>query len=296
VSSLTFDFKEPSFNQKKSSDSPVIIHLEPGADLNLAPCRNDLFGLVFLLEGAIEVIADAKTFLATRHDALCISPGFSARWGKVHAPVRLLGVFFEDSELHNMNLPGNVQEPYASFKLNAVNLFRLSPRTAQQVKHEFLSLQLDNQKGNSRIAAARLRLIFEYLNAPHENKKKHYSCHTIAFLELLHGHYLDWHTVQQYADQLYISVKHLSKLVSDELGQPPKNWINNLLICEAKRRLLHTDQPIKRIADELGYGDVYRFSKVFKNFCGCAPGQFRKSSFETNIELDISYVEKKIYG
>jgi AraC-like DNA-binding protein len=113
---------------------------------------------------------------------------------------------------------------------------------------------------------------------------------------LLHQHFLSWHTVQQYADHLFITAKHLSKLVSDELGYPPKYWINKQLMYEARRRLLHTNQPIKRIADELGYGDVYRFSKVFKNFCGCAPGHLRKSSLDKNIELDRSYVENKIYG
>ncbi len=296
--SLIFDKQGSLFNTGKVADSSILAHRDQGNGLNSAYHRDDLYSFGVLLEGAIEVNAGGKTFLATRHDAFCSGPGLIPRWGRVHAQVQVLVVLFEDSDLHNMNLPGNLRELFTCFQSNEVNFFRLSTLNAQEVKHELQSLQLDIQSGNAAIAAARLRLILECVSPPppHGSGKKLYSIHTVAFQKLLHQHFLSWHTVQQYADHLFITAKHLSKLVSDELGYPPKYWINKQLIYEARRRLLHTNQPIKRIADELGYGDVYRFSKVFKNFCGCAPGHFRKSSLDKNIELDRSYVENKIYG
>jgi AraC-like DNA-binding protein len=196
----------------------------------------------------------------------------------LHAPIKLFIVFFEDSFFHNNDLPVNVRARFAFFQFNAVNVFKLSPLAVKKIKDELEILQLDTQVRNAGIAAARLRLVLEYLRPtpPPPNEKKYHSGYTNAFLELLHEHYLNWHNVQQYADHLFLPAKFLSKLVSDELGHPPKYWINNLLKLEAQSRLIHTDQSIKGIANDLGYGDVYMFSKAFKRLCGCSPGQFRK--------------------
>lgn len=45
----------------------------------------------------------------------------------------------------------------------------------------------------------------------------------------------------------------------------------------ARRLLGETDEPIKAIADQLGYGDVGFFSNQFKRLSGVTPAQYRRS-------------------
>ena len=46
----------------------------------------------------------------------------------------------------------------------------------------------------------------------------------------------------------------------------------------AARTLLHeTDLPLKAIADQLGYNDVFYFSRQFRRFVGVTPGGYRQS-------------------
>jgi AraC-like DNA-binding protein len=48
-------------------------------------------------------------------------------------------------------------------------------------------------------------------------------------------------------------------------------------IAEARRRLGESDEPIKLIADQLGYSDVFFFTKQFRKLTGLTPAAFRKS-------------------
>ena len=283
---LHFDYTDLPFNEKKSADFPIVVYSEQGTDCYSPPYRIDYYEFGILLEGSLELTVGINTYLIKQYDAVCIGPGLIRRWGKLPAPVKSFRVFFENSFLLNNGIPLNLQERFAFFRFNADNVIQLSPPAVQEIKHEMQSLQLDIQARYARLAAARLWMVMELLNVAYSSppeytgRKKQYSNYTNRFLELLYEKHLDWHFVQQYADHLFIPSKYLTKLVSNELGHPPKYWINALLMLGARSRLLHTDQSIQEIAAELGYRDVYQFSKVFKTLCGSSPGEFRKRSFD----------------
>ena len=60
-------------------------------------------------------------------------------------------------------------------------------------------------------------------------------------------------------------------------GAPPHEYVIQSRIAEARRLLGETDLPIKSIAQQLGYNDVYFFSRQFKRFAGVPPALFRRS-------------------
>ena len=60
-------------------------------------------------------------------------------------------------------------------------------------------------------------------------------------------------------------------------GAPPHEYVLQSRVAEARRLLGETDVPIKSIAQQLGYSDVYFFSRQFKKFAGVPPALFRKS-------------------
>ncbi len=61
------------------------------------------------------------------------------------------------------------------------------------------------------------------------------------------------------------------------LGVSPHEYVVQRRLTRARRLLGETDLPLKSIAEELGYGDVYFFARQFKARCGVTPAAYRRS-------------------
>ena len=100
-------------------------------------------------------------------------------------------------------------------------------------------------------------------------------------VELVEIHYRERHRPGDYAQLLAISEKALNKLVRTHLGKTLTVLIRERVLKHAKWHLLHTRKPVKEVAAEVGFGDEFYFSRVFKRATGFAPSAFRE--FETAI-------------
>jgi AraC family transcriptional regulator, transcriptional activator of pobA len=82
-------------------------------------------------------------------------------------------------------------------------------------------------------------------------------------------------TVEQYADEMCISAKHLSQTLKGETGQSAKDIILEALVLEAKTLLCQTNMNLSEIALKLNFEDNSYFSKFFKRETGKTPTEFR---------------------
>ena len=80
---------------------------------------------------------------------------------------------------------------------------------------------------------------------------------------------------------LHLAAKSLARLVKTHLHKTPTELIRDRILRQARWELLHTLKPVKQVAAELGFGDVFYFSRVFKRSTGCSPTFFRE--YETTI-------------
>ncbi len=74
-----------------------------------------------------------------------------------------------------------------------------------------------------------------------------------------------------------ISPNTLHRLFLMGYGMTPQQYQRLLRIEEGRRRLRDTEEPIARIAAELGFSDRYHFSKIFKRILMVTPSVFRKN-------------------
>lgn len=80
--------------------------------------------------------------------------------------------------------------------------------------------------------------------------------------------------VQDYAEILCVSDKHLNEIVKRQTGKSASTLIYRQLITEAKR-LLNSGLTVKEVGFELKFDDPAHFSKFFKTQTGSSPSDFR---------------------
>ena len=84
-------------------------------------------------------------------------------------------------------------------------------------------------------------------------------------------------SVSFYANKLCLTPKHLSGVVKEVSGKTAGEWIDNIVILEARALLKSTDMSIQEIAEELSFANQSFFGKYFKHYVGVSPKQYRKS-------------------
>jgi AraC-like DNA-binding protein len=94
--------------------------------------------------------------------------------------------------------------------------------------------------------------------------------------DVISGKATDFMEINQIANELFISHKHLTDTIQQETGHHPCHFYDLKIIDQAKKMLEETVLPVSEIAKILTY-DPSNFSKFFKKFTGQAPGTFRKN-------------------
>jgi len=101
------------------------------------------------------------------------------------------------------------------------------------------------------------------------------------FLHLVHNsHPISNLKVNDVASELNISPQHLNAILKKTKGKSASELINEQVILEAKRYLLHTDKTVSEIALELSFADPSHFVKHFRKSTGQTPQAFRKRHFQ----------------
>lgn len=95
------------------------------------------------------------------------------------------------------------------------------------------------------------------------------------FKALLEEHFRAHWPVARYAAALNVSAGQLGRLTREVLGCSPLDALNERLVREAQRELVHGSLGIKQLAAALGFEDDAYFGRFFKKHTGLRPGEFR---------------------
>lgn len=142
---------------------------------------------------------------------------------------------------------------YFMFKTHLMQMLLL-------VVREILEVEKESQKGcnfESYNKSYAVNRIINYLNENYENKI----------------------SLEQIAHNIYLSPVYISKIFKEETGESPINYLIKIRLEKAKDILLNSDSgSIKSIANQVGYDDVYHFSKLFKKYYGYSPLYYKKNA------------------
>ncbi|RRB07500.1 AraC family transcriptional regulator [Larkinella rosea] len=243
------------------------------------PHRHDgYFELIVLLEGSGFHWVDTKLMPIAPPMAFFLSPGQLHCWQLTSVPKGFVVMFRADfiDPKHSADLYPLAQQlerkrevllpqpaPFADL-LTAIETEYQNPS-----RHSLVILRAMTQ-----ILLARLLEADQQEFAPARTGDLTFR----RFIDLLRqpGHLA--HRVFYYADLLGVSPQHLNTICRRMHGKSAGELITEQIILEGKRHLLHTDQSITEVAEQLGFADPSHFVKYFKKITGHTPASFRKLS------------------
>jgi AraC-like DNA-binding protein len=161
---------------------------------------------------------------------------------------------------------------------------RILDEYTRQIKRE---LAHEDTFGREELLRAYLKLfLIQIQRKKNESEQSEGSAHSAPdekrmqlakFISLVDEHYNQGLTVAEYANLLYISPRTLSDITRQALNKTPSLMIQERIILEAQRLLLHSNLNVNQIGYRLGFDDPSYFIKYFKKHTQVSPSAFRKS-------------------
>ena len=93
---------------------------------------------------------------------------------------------------------------------------------------------------------------------------------------------MSW-TVAEMAARMNLSQSRFFSVYRSFYGNSPTDDLIRARIDAAKNALAFTDQPVARIAENLGYNNLTHFIRQFKALTGVSPSVYRKEHNTRNI-------------
>ena len=96
-------------------------------------------------------------------------------------------------------------------------------------------------------------------------------------LAYLNSHLEEDVSIGGLARELGCHPTYFSNAFSKNFGVSPRSYLIRRRIEQSQQLLWHSDMPVKEVAAQCGFRDIYYFYRCFKKLTGLTPGEYRKS-------------------
>lgn len=107
--------------------------------------------------------------------------------------------------------------------------------------------------------------------------------HTIQYLQ---NHYMQRITVKQLAEMASVPLWQYTPLFHKLTGKKPLDYLNEIRINRSKDWLMRSDEPLRKIAQRVGFEDEFYFNRRFRKTTGITPRQYANKMRQNNRFMD----------
>ena len=253
------------------------------------PVRADVIGLVVMYDGEARININTRSFVVGKNMALMLMPSSIY---KVECSDNARGFVFavSTSLLHlDMNISLGSVVPIGLQMYN--NPCFTITETDGRILGKYIDLVyslLKYGKYDINVMRGQLSSLFFFMNSimekyVNERQLNSNSCDNrnsrlmSDFIKLLTENFRTEHRIAFYADKLCLTPKYFSSLIKQTSGKSASDWIDGIIISEAKLLLLYSDLSVQQIAYQLNFPTASFFGTYFKRHTGMTPGDFRSN-------------------
>ncbi len=275
--------KEESLTDFYSND--LKNHLIKNKNIFHKPHKHDFFLCVFFSRGSGLHEVDFDSYTVKPGSVFFLMPGQTHYWKFQEQPEGY--IFFHSQGFYEFQFSNKklLRFPfYYSYK-NPPYLY-LTKDEMPVIKSYFEKVNSEYNQTlvfNKDKIVSLVDLIYIDLSRLYINRKTEYSSSTPTYLKTLASlevvieqFYKNEKSAKFYAEKLSISPKHLNRIAKTTLNKTTTDLITERVMLEAKRLIVHSDNSLSLIGQNLGYEDYAYFSRVFKLKTNKTPLEFRK--------------------
>ncbi len=89
------------------------------------------------------------------------------------------------------------------------------------------------------------------------------------------------------AEKFYINNTYLSNTFAVKTGMHYNNFVTMVKMARAEYLFKNTDLKTYEVGYQLGYHDINYFSRLFKNYCGKSPAQYRSLNPKESSDMTV---------
>ncbi|MFB9080786.1 helix-turn-helix domain-containing protein [Flavobacterium procerum] len=246
------------------------------------PYRAESYAIEFLRKGSIIMQTQLEKVIVEAPAIITLGPSVIRGFSKNSEEILIDIVFFKPQFFLENQADVFFLSKYSFFENSQAHVCKLADANEQKFEQLF-NLIKETSNTQSMHQASILRsylyvLIYELdtiqqkIEAP-ENQNPLFE----KFKTTLFKDFLTQRSVSYYADMLNVSRKYLSEIVKKNSGRTAGEWINEIIILEAKVLLQNKSLTISEISNLLHFPDQSGFGRFFKNHSGLSPLEYRKN-------------------
>lgn len=246
-------------------------------------CRLQACIIAICTEGYMKASINLIDYEIYPNDLIVLLPGSIIQFHEKTEKVCLCFAGFSSKCASRINLMESIGDAYP--KLTEQPVVPLSEEIASYLKDYFalISRASCNEKFemNPEIAHLSLQIILtsirliynKYCKENNNSNRKKEICREL--IQSITEHYKYERRAQFYADQLGVSLQHLSTTVKQVTGKSVLETIAYIIIMDAKAKLKGTNMTIQEISYSLNFPSASFFGKYFRRYVGMTPLEFR---------------------
>jgi AraC-like DNA-binding protein/mannose-6-phosphate isomerase-like protein (cupin superfamily) len=247
-----------------------------------APHRHDFYCIFLFTEGEGTHTIDFTAYEVKPGSVFFMSPAQVHTW-QLSSSTNGYVVFFTP-ELYLLENTRHTLAHFPFFHYTAVPFVLLTDASRESITNIIISIfrEYKSPEANrqaiisSYLNILLLKLSNVYSEANNQSLSTHL-LHQIRQLEtLIEQNYLDHKPATHYAQLMKISQKQLNTICQRALSKPLGTILQERIILEAKRLLVHTPLSVAQVAAQLNFTDNSYFNRLFKKSAGLTPEQFRQ--------------------
>ncbi len=246
---------------------------------------HDFVEITFILSGKGKYYVDGTLYEVRSGDVILFNPGVKHQSIDNSEQEPMVEFVTGFTDFHFSGMPAN-----QIVLKDGGHVLRTSVETKQEIsKHcyEMVAEQQGQSLGRYFMMKAQLMQILILIlreMQPACEKQKAYNFESYnrnyvvkKIISYLNENYACKISLDLIAHNMYLSPVYISKLFKEETGDSPINYLIKIRLEKAKE-VLEGQEPvsIRSVANQVGYEDVYHFSKLFKKYYGISPLNYSK--------------------